>query len=118
VEIKRFSFILASALQNCPILTEIKLGTRVLKRIQQCQIRSYGCIAAAEYIFLFIYGAGMETSPLSLRSVVGLLYQLWMIDGYDCGTTSRMNEWQSKPKHSGGKTCTSAAQYTTDPKIS
>jgi hypothetical protein len=49
--------------------------------------------------FSFIYRAGVEPSPLLLRPIIGLLYQLWMMDGADCGA-SGMNEWQGKPKYS------------------
>jgi hypothetical protein len=38
--------------------------------------------------FLFIYGAGMEPSPLLMRSFIGLFCQSWMIDGDDCGLWS------------------------------
>jgi hypothetical protein len=57
---------------------------------------------------LFIFGAGVEQSPLLLRWFIGLLYQPWMMDD-DCG----MNEWQGKPKYSE-KTYSSAALSTTD----
>jgi hypothetical protein len=33
-------------------------------------------------------GAGLEPSPLLLRPFIGLLYQLWFIDGDDCGAIS------------------------------
>jgi hypothetical protein len=49
--------------------------------------------------FLFIYGAGMEPSPLFLRLFIGLLYQPWMIDGGGRGAVSGINEWQGKPKY-------------------
>jgi hypothetical protein len=42
--------------------------------------------------FLFIFGAGGQSSPLSLREFIGLLYQPWMIDGDDFGAIIRMNE--------------------------
>jgi hypothetical protein len=63
--------------------------------------------------FLFIYGAGVEPSPLILLPLIGLLYQPWMIDGGHCGAV-RMNEWQGKPKYSA-RTCPRAALSTTDP---
>jgi hypothetical protein len=43
------------------------------------------CLRCCSYYILFIYGAGVEPSPPLLRSVIGLLYQPWMIDGDDCG---------------------------------
>jgi hypothetical protein len=43
-------------------------------------------------MFLFIYGAGVEPSPLLLRPFSVLLYQPWMIDGDDCGAVGEMNE--------------------------
>jgi hypothetical protein len=49
--------------------------------------------------YSFIYGAGVEPSPLLLGPFIGL-YQLWMIDGDDCGAIKGMNEWQGKPKYS------------------
>jgi hypothetical protein len=52
------------------------------------------------FIFYFIYGAGVEPSPLLLRPVIGLLYQPWMIYGDDCGVTSGINGGQGKPKYS------------------
>jgi hypothetical protein len=63
--------------------------------------------------FLFIYEAAVEPSPLLLRPFIGLLYQLWMIDGDDCGAISGTNEWQGKPEYSE-ETCRSAALSTTD----
>jgi hypothetical protein len=42
-------------------------------------------------LLLFICGAGMERSPILLRSFIGLLYQLLMIDGDDCGAGCGMN---------------------------
>jgi hypothetical protein len=59
-------------------------------------------------MFLFIYGAGVEPSPLLLGTSVGLVYQPWTIDGDDCGAISGMNEWQGKP-NCLQKICLSAA---------
>jgi hypothetical protein len=61
-----------------------------------------------------MYGAGVEPSPLLLRSFIGLLYQPWVIDGDDYGAISGMNEWQGKPNFPE-KTCPSAAVSTSDP---
>jgi hypothetical protein len=41
------------------------------------------------FIILFIYGIGVEPSPLLLQPFIGLLYQPWMTDGGDC----EMNDW-------------------------
>jgi hypothetical protein len=49
--------------------------------------------------FLFIDGAGLESIPLLQLPFIGLLYEPWMIDGDDCGATSRRNKWQGKPKY-------------------
>jgi hypothetical protein len=65
-------------------------------------------------IFLFIYGAGVEPSPLLLRPFISLLYQLWMIDGDDCRAVSGMDEWQGKLKY-WEETCPSVALSTKDP---
>jgi hypothetical protein len=37
---------------------------------------------------------------MGIKSIIraDLLYQLWMINGDDCGAISGMNEWQGKPK--------------------
>jgi hypothetical protein len=43
-------------------------------------------------IFLFIYRARLERSPLVLRPLVGLSYQSWVIDGDDCGAIAKMND--------------------------
>jgi hypothetical protein len=46
----------------------------------------------ADVCYYFIYGAGVEPSPLLL----GLSPQLWtmmMIDGDGCGATGGMSEW-------------------------
>jgi hypothetical protein len=48
-----------------------------------------------------------------LRTLIGLLYQPWVIDG-DCGADDGMNEWQGKPKYSE-ETRPSAALSATDP---
>jgi hypothetical protein len=41
----------------------------------------------------------METSPLVLRPLVGLLYQPWIIDDA-CGAMAEMNNLAGKPKYS------------------
>jgi hypothetical protein len=46
--------------------------------------------------FLLLYGTGVESSSLLLRPFICLLYQLWMVDGVDCGANSGMNQWQGK----------------------
>jgi hypothetical protein len=51
-------------------------------------------------LLLFIYGAGVELSPLLLRPFTDLFYLPWMTDGGDCGAISGMNQCQGKPKHS------------------
>jgi hypothetical protein len=48
--------------------------------------------------FLFTYWAGVGPSPLLLLPLIGLLYQLWMMDGDDCEGISGMDEWQEKPE--------------------
>jgi hypothetical protein len=58
-------------------------------------------------IFVIIL-AGVEPSPLVLRSFIGLLYQPWMIVGDDCGVINEMNKWHGKPEYSK-KACLSAA---------
>jgi hypothetical protein len=50
------------------------------------------------FLFLFIYGAGVESKPLLLRAIIGLLDKPWMIDDDDYGAVSGMNGWQGKPK--------------------
>jgi hypothetical protein len=52
------------------------------------------------FIHLFIYWAGVEPSPLLLRSLIGLLYQPWMMDGDDYEAIGGMHDWQAKPKYS------------------
>jgi hypothetical protein len=42
-------------------------------------------------------------SPLLLRPLTGLLYQLLMTNGDDCGAISGMNEWQRNPEVLGGR---------------
>jgi hypothetical protein len=64
--------------------------------------------------FYFIYGAGLEQSPVLLWPFVGLLYWSWMVDGDECGAISGMIEWQGRRKCSE-KTCLSAALSTTAP---
>jgi hypothetical protein len=55
----------------------------------------------------------MEPSLLLLRPFIGLLYQLWVTDGDNCGATGVMNEWQGKAKYSE-ETCRGAAVSSTD----
>jgi hypothetical protein len=43
------------------------------------------CMCMFQYLLLFICGAGLEPSPLLLRSFVGPVYEPWMIDGDYCG---------------------------------
>jgi hypothetical protein len=64
-------------------------------------------------LFLSIYWAGMEPSPLLLRPLISLLYQPRMIHD-DCGAINVTDDWQGKPKHSE-KTCRRAAVFTTNP---
>jgi hypothetical protein len=66
------------------------------------------------YYFLFIYEAGVESSPLLRQPIIDLLYQPWLMDSDDCGSISGMNEWQGKLKYSK-RACPSAALSTTDP---
>jgi hypothetical protein len=44
------------------------------------------------FLYLLIYGAGAEPTPLLLRQFIGLLYQPWVTDGDDHGAVSGMNE--------------------------
>jgi hypothetical protein len=62
---------------------------------------------------LFKYGAGVEPSPLLLRSFVVLAHHSWMIDGDDCEAISGINEWQEETGVLG-KPCPSAALCITD----
>jgi hypothetical protein len=57
-------------------------------------------IRKESFSLFFIYGAGVEPSPLLLRPFVGILHQPWMIDGDDCGVISGVNQWQGNPKYS------------------
>jgi hypothetical protein len=66
-------------------------------------------------LYLFMYGAGVESGLLLPLPYISLLYQLWVIDDYDCGAVDGMNEWQGKPKFSE-KICPSSALSTADPK--
>jgi hypothetical protein len=50
-------------------------------------------------ILLFIYGAVVDHSSLLLRPFIGLLYQPWMLDCYDGGAISGVNEWYGNPKY-------------------
>jgi hypothetical protein len=63
---------------------------------------------------LFIYVTGVESSPLTLRPLIAVLCQFWMIDANGCGAISGMNVWQGKQKYSEA-TCPSAALSTTGP---
>jgi hypothetical protein len=65
-------------------------------------------------IVLFIYGVGVEPSPLLLLPFISLLYQSWMINCYDCGAVSGINDWQGKLEYSD-KTYPSVALSTPDP---
>jgi hypothetical protein len=49
------------------------------------------CIKAVLYSLLTNL-AGVEPSPLLLRPLIGLLYQLWMVDDDSCGASIGMNE--------------------------
>jgi hypothetical protein len=42
-------------------------------------------------MFLFIYGLGVEPSPLLLLPFIGLFYQLWKKYADDCGAVSGMS---------------------------
>jgi hypothetical protein len=57
-------------------------------------------VACIIIFFIFMYGAGVEPSPLLLQPFIGLLYQPWLIDGDDCRAISGINEWQGKLKYS------------------
>jgi hypothetical protein len=65
------------------------------------------------YSFIYLWGWSGTKSSIT-AAIIGLFYQLWMIDGEDCGAISEMNEWQRKPKYPE-KTWHSAALSTTDP---
>jgi hypothetical protein len=52
--------------------------------------------------FLFLYGTGVELSPLLLQPFIGPLYQPWMLDGDDCGTISGMNDCAGETEVPGG----------------
>jgi hypothetical protein len=71
-------------------------------------------IDGCSYYSFYLSRAGVEQSPLLLWPLIGLLYQPWMIDGFDCKAVSGMNKWQGKPKYSE-ETYPSVALYTTDP---
>jgi hypothetical protein len=64
--------------------------------------------------FLFLYGLGVEASPLLLRPFIGILYQLWIIDGDDSAVICGVNDWQGKLKYPE-ITFPIAALSTTDP---
>jgi 4-hydroxybenzoate polyprenyltransferase len=48
-------------------------------------------------LFVFVYGAWVELSPLLLQALIGLLYQPRMIDGDDYGAAAGMRDRQGKP---------------------
>jgi hypothetical protein len=58
-----------------------------------------------------MYWAGVEPNPLLLRPLIGLVYQLWMID--DRRAVGETNDWEWKPKYQE-KTYSSAVLSTTD----
>jgi hypothetical protein len=66
------------------------------------------------FLFLFIYGAGVELSPLLLWPFIGLLYQACMIYYDERGAISGVNKWEGKLKYLE-RTCPSAILSTTDP---
>jgi hypothetical protein len=49
-----------------------------------------GCGVDQFYFILFIYGAGVEPSPLLLQPVIDLFHQPWMMDVNDFGAISGM----------------------------
>jgi hypothetical protein len=49
-------------------------------------------VADCSIILSFVSWAGVKRSPLLQKSLIGLLYQPWMIDGDDCGAIRGMNE--------------------------
>jgi hypothetical protein len=49
------------------------------------------------FCFLFTYWAGVESSPLLVKSLIGLLQQALMIDDGGCGVLGGINDWQTKP---------------------
>jgi hypothetical protein len=56
----------------------------------------------------FIYGAGVEPSPPSLRAIIGLLYQPWMIDDYcaaSSGIMSGRGNWSTRSKPAPVRLC-------------
>jgi hypothetical protein len=59
-------------------------------------------------VFLYTYWPRVEPSALLLLLFVGLLCQLSMIDGDDCGAVGGMNDWQGKRKFSE-RACPSGA---------
>jgi hypothetical protein len=73
-----------------------------------------GSLRNSPTFFLFIYGTGVEPSPLLLRPLIVSLYQPWVIDGDDCGAVGSVNGWRGKPKCSE-KTCASATLSISDP---
>jgi hypothetical protein len=76
--------------------------------------RSVSTLRLRSFLFVSFYGAGVEPSPLLLRSLMGLLYQPWMIDGHVCRDISGINEWKGKLKYSE-ETCLGAALTTANP---
>jgi hypothetical protein len=71
-------------------------------------------VAGIFNVFLFMYAAEVEQSPLFPRPFIGLLYQPGMIYVDDCGAIGGMDDWQGKPKYSV-KTCHNATLSTTNP---
>jgi hypothetical protein len=51
------------------------------------------------FIYLVIYSVGIEPSVI-LRTFIGILYQLSMIDCDDLEAIDGISEWQGKPKYS------------------
>jgi hypothetical protein len=60
-------------------------------------------IALYRKLFLFMYGALIKRSPQLLRTFIGLLYHLWMIDCDDCGAIGGMDVWAGETELLGGK---------------
>jgi hypothetical protein len=71
------------------------------------------CFSAA--VVMFLYGAGVEPSPLLLWPFINLWYQSRMINGDDCGAISGMNEWHGDTEVLGANLpqCLSVHTYST-----
>jgi hypothetical protein len=65
------------------------------------------------HLAIFMYAAGVESTPRLLQRFIGLLYQHWTIDRDVCGPIRGMNRWQGKENY-WQKTCPIAALSTTD----